>query len=99
VNNNAFELGEPGYSLYIPSEFALQIYDNLMKVGRDYGIRELNIGRNHLRGQCHELDIFVESLNILISTRAFYVSAADGFQGLFKAFHFPLKFLTFYLLL
>ena len=31
--------GEPGYSLYIPSEFALQIYDNLMKVGRDYGIR------------------------------------------------------------
>ena len=24
--------GEPGYSLYIPSEFALQIYDNLMKV-------------------------------------------------------------------
>jgi hypothetical protein len=24
--------GEPGYSLYIPSEFALQIYDNFMKV-------------------------------------------------------------------
>ena len=24
--------GEPGYSIYIPSEFALQIYDNFMKV-------------------------------------------------------------------
>ena len=28
--------GEPGYSLYIPSEFALQIYDNLMKVFYKY---------------------------------------------------------------
>ena len=35
--------GEPGYSLYIPSEFALKIYDNLMHVGRDYGIR--NVGQ------------------------------------------------------
>ena len=26
--------GEPGFSLYIPSEFALQIYDNLMKVSQ-----------------------------------------------------------------
>ena len=34
---------EPGYSLYIPSEFALKIYDNLMYVGRDYGIR--NVGQ------------------------------------------------------
>ena len=58
----AFDVGEPGYSLYIPSEFALQIYDNLMKVGRDYGIRELNIGRNHLKGQRHEKDIFFFSL-------------------------------------
>jgi len=39
--------GEPGYSLYIPSEFALQIYDNLMKVGRDYGIR--NVGHLAMR--------------------------------------------------
>merc|ERR1719427_146203 len=39
--------GEPGYSLYIPSEFALQIYDNLMKVGRDYGIR--NVGHMAMR--------------------------------------------------
>jgi len=39
--------GEPGYSLYIPSEFALQIYDNLMKIGRDYGIR--NVGHLALR--------------------------------------------------
>merc|ERR1719309_1324338 len=39
--------GEPGYSLYIPSEFVLQIYDNLMKVGRDYGIR--NVGHLAMR--------------------------------------------------
>ena len=39
--------GEPGYSLYIPSEFALQIYDNLIKVGRDYGIR--NVGHLAMR--------------------------------------------------
>jgi len=39
--------GEPGYSLYIPSEFALQIYDNLMKVGRDYGI--MNVGHLAMR--------------------------------------------------
>ena len=39
--------GEPGYSLYIPSEFALQIYDNLMKVGRDYNIR--NVGHLAMR--------------------------------------------------
>ena len=39
--------GEPGFSLYIPSEFALQIYDNLMKVGRDYGIR--NVGQLAMR--------------------------------------------------
>jgi len=39
--------GEPGYSLYIPSEFALQIYDNLMKIGRDYGIK--NVGHLAMR--------------------------------------------------
>ena len=39
--------GEPGYSLYIPSEFALQIYDNIMSVGRDYGIR--NVGQLAMR--------------------------------------------------
>ena len=35
--------GEPGYTLYIPSEFALQIYDNFMKVGHDYNIT--NVGQ------------------------------------------------------
>jgi len=39
--------GEPGYSIYIPSEFALQIYDNFMKIGRDYGIR--NVGHLAMR--------------------------------------------------
>ncbi|KAG1699646.1 Pyruvate dehydrogenase phosphatase regulatory subunit, mitochondrial [Nymphon striatum] len=31
--------GEPGYSLYIPSEYALHIYKKLMEAGRDFGIR------------------------------------------------------------
>jgi hypothetical protein len=49
-----------------------------------------------LKGQCHEMDIFLEGLNILIS--AFYV-CADGFQCISKAFHYPVQLLTFYLLL
>jgi pyruvate dehydrogenase phosphatase regulatory subunit len=31
--------GEPGYSLYIPSEYAVHVYDQLMKAGKDYGIK------------------------------------------------------------
>lgn len=31
--------GEAGYSLYIPSEYAVHLYDELMKIGKDYGIR------------------------------------------------------------
>ncbi|XP_065165300.1 pyruvate dehydrogenase phosphatase regulatory subunit, mitochondrial-like [Atheta coriaria] len=33
--------GEPGYCLYIPSEYALHVYYRLMKVGKDYGIRDV----------------------------------------------------------
>jgi hypothetical protein len=36
-----------------------------------------------LKGQFHEMDIFFEGLNILISTSCV---CADGFQGLSKAF-------------
>jgi hypothetical protein len=49
-----------------------------------------------LKGQCNKMDIFGEGLNILIS--AFCV-CADGFQGLSKAFRYPIQVLTFYLLL
>ena len=34
--------GEPGYSLYVPTESALLLYDKLMSVGFNYGIR--NVG-------------------------------------------------------
>ena len=33
------QTGEPGYSLYIPSEYALHLYNKIMTVGQDYGIR------------------------------------------------------------
>ncbi|XP_055609553.1 pyruvate dehydrogenase phosphatase regulatory subunit, mitochondrial-like isoform X2 [Uranotaenia lowii] len=33
--------GMPGYCLYIPSEYALHVYDRLMTVGRDYGVRDV----------------------------------------------------------
>ncbi|KAK9745982.1 Aminomethyltransferase folate-binding domain [Popillia japonica] len=33
--------GEPGYCLYIPSEYALHVYYRLMTVGRDYGARDV----------------------------------------------------------
>uniref|UniRef100_A0A2R5LLI5 Putative dimethylglycine dehydrogenase n=1 Tax=Ornithodoros turicata TaxID=34597 RepID=A0A2R5LLI5_9ACAR len=32
---------EPGYSLYVPSEFALHVYNRLMKAGRDYGVMDV----------------------------------------------------------
>ncbi len=38
------------------------------------------------------VDIFFEGLNILIRTFCVY---ADGFQGLSKAFHYPIQLLTF----
>lgn len=33
--------GMPGYCLYVPSEYALHVYDRLMSVGRDYGARDV----------------------------------------------------------
>jgi len=33
--------GEPGFCLYIPSEYALHVYDRLISVGFDYGIRDV----------------------------------------------------------
>lgn len=35
--------GEPGYSLYIPSEYAIHVYSRLMEVGRDYGVRNVGV--------------------------------------------------------
>lgn len=32
--------GEPGYCLYVPSEYALHLYDELMSVGVDYGAKD-----------------------------------------------------------
>ena len=31
--------GEMGYVMYIPSEFALHVFDSIMEAGKDYGIR------------------------------------------------------------
>lgn len=35
--------GEPGYCLYIPSEYALHVYYKLMTVGNDYGVRDVGV--------------------------------------------------------
>jgi hypothetical protein len=49
--------------------------------------------RGHLiKGECHEMEIFFEALNIFIST--FRISA-DGFQCLSIDFHYPIKLVTF----
>jgi hypothetical protein len=50
-----------------------------------------NTQNQKLKEQCHEVVIF-EGLYILIST---FCVCADGFQGLSKAFHYPLQLLTF----
>ncbi|XP_076057029.1 pyruvate dehydrogenase phosphatase regulatory subunit, mitochondrial-like isoform X2 [Oratosquilla oratoria] len=39
--------GEPGYTLIIPSEYTLHVYGQLMKMGHDYGIR--NVGMITMR--------------------------------------------------
>ncbi len=44
-----------------------------------------------LKGQCHEMDIFLKVLNILSST---FCVCADGFQDFSKAFHYPIQLLT-----
>ncbi len=43
---------------------------------------------------CHEMDIFFEGLNILISTLTFCV-CADGLQGLSRSFHYSIQLLIF----
>ncbi|XP_029170477.1 pyruvate dehydrogenase phosphatase regulatory subunit, mitochondrial-like [Nylanderia fulva] len=35
--------GEPGYCLYIPSEYALHVYSTLMAIGKDYGARDVGV--------------------------------------------------------
>ena len=37
------QTGEPGYSLYVPTESALHLYDKLMRVGANYGIRNVGL--------------------------------------------------------
>lgn len=32
--------GEPGYCLYVPSEYALHLYDEIMRLGVDYGAKD-----------------------------------------------------------
>ncbi|XP_059094431.1 pyruvate dehydrogenase phosphatase regulatory subunit, mitochondrial-like [Tigriopus californicus] len=41
------QTGEPGFSLYVQSDHALHLYDRIMSVGRDYGIR--NVGHLAMR--------------------------------------------------
>lgn len=35
--------GEPGYCLYIPTEYALHVYSKLIDIGRDYGVRDVGV--------------------------------------------------------
>ena len=37
------QTGEPGYSLYVPTESALHLYDKLMRIGANYGIRNVGL--------------------------------------------------------
>ncbi len=46
--------------------------------------------RNFVFIQCHQVDIFLDDLNNLIST---FCVCSDGFQGLSKAFHYSVQIL------
>ena len=48
-------MGEPGYSLYVPSDHALHLYDKIMSIGYDYGIK--NVG--HLAMRHHRIEKFI----------------------------------------
>jgi hypothetical protein len=48
-----------------------------------------------LKGQCHEMDIFLRSKRFIGTVCV----CADGFQGLSKAYHYPVQLLTFYILI
>ncbi len=37
------QTGEPGYSLYVPTESSLHLYDKLMRIGSNYGIRNVGL--------------------------------------------------------
>ncbi len=50
----------------------------------------------HIKGTVSRDGYFFKGLNILISTFCVF---ADCFQGLSKAFHYPIQLLSFYLLL
>ncbi len=75
----------------------------LLQTTRPLALLNMNLkGQCHeilnmnLKGQCHEKDIFFEGLYILTST---FCVCADGYYGLSKAFHYPVQFSTFCLLL
>ncbi len=52
-----------------------------------------------LKEQCREMDIFFDGLNILISTvLPAYALMVFNFQGLSKAFDYPIQLSTFLLL-
>ncbi len=73
-------------SLFLPSLPALELFKNF-SMEEDGAVARIIF----LEGQCHEMDIFVGGLNILIST---FCECSDGFQGLAKAFH-PIQLFLF----
>ncbi len=57
--------------------------------------QRIGLCNSFLKGQCHEI-LFLKVSTFL---SVLFCVCTDGFQGLSKAFHFPIQLLTFYLLL
>jgi pyruvate dehydrogenase phosphatase regulatory subunit len=49
------QTGEPGYSLYVHTDYATNLYDRIMNVGQDYGIK--NVGQIAMR--FHRIEKFI----------------------------------------
>jgi hypothetical protein len=59
-----------------------------LKMAQISGEKDCASASGTFQGQCHELGYFFEGLSILIST---FCVCVDGFQGLSKAFHYPIQ--------
>ncbi|XP_056645731.1 pyruvate dehydrogenase phosphatase regulatory subunit, mitochondrial-like [Diorhabda sublineata] len=55
--------GEPGFCLYIPSEYALHVYYKLMTVGRDFGVRDVGTFTQRLMRIERFIPFWAEELN------------------------------------
>jgi pyruvate dehydrogenase phosphatase regulatory subunit len=73
--------GERGYCLYVPSEYAIHVYESLMQIGHDYGIRDVgNLTQRWMRIE-RFIPFWAEELSNFVTP---FEAGMDHFVNLFK---------------